>query len=67
MADRERLVNPIALRMLLVNYALVLRRNHRAREARSIEARAAAIRVDRRAASIMDITDLLPKVTPSKR
>jgi tetratricopeptide (TPR) repeat protein len=67
MADREPLVDPFARRALLNNYAAVLRRNHHRREARSIEARAAAIRVDRTAGAIVDITDLLPKVKPSKK
>jgi len=67
MADREPWVDPFALRSLLVNYALVLRRNHRAREARSIEARAAAIRTDRSPAAIVDITELLSKDKPTKK
>jgi len=67
MADREPWMDPVALRSLLVNYALVLRRNHRPREARSIEARAAAIRIDRTASAIVDITELLPKAKPAKK
>jgi tetratricopeptide (TPR) repeat protein len=60
-ADREPWVDPVALRSLLTGYARVLRRNHRGREARSIEARAAAIQTDRTASVIVDVTDLLPK------
>jgi tetratricopeptide (TPR) repeat protein len=67
MADRERWVDPFTLRTLLNNYAEVLRRNHRGREARSLEARAAAIPVDRTAAAIVDITELLPKAKPVKK
>jgi hypothetical protein len=67
MVDREPWVDPVALRSLLVNYALALRRNRRAREARSIEARAASIRIDRTVGSIVDITELLPKVKPAKK
>ena len=67
MADREPWVDPVALRSLLVNYAKVLHRNHHGREARSIEARAAAIRTDGTASAIVDITDLLPKDKPSRK
>ena len=67
MVDREPWVNPVALRSLLDNYSRVLRRNHHTREARSIEARAAKIQMDRTTASIVDITDLLPTVKPSKK
>lgn len=66
-ADREPWVDPFALRALLNNYAAVLRRNHHRREARSIEARAAAIRIDRTTASIVDITELLPKAKATKK
>jgi tetratricopeptide (TPR) repeat protein len=57
MADREPWVDPLALRFLLTNYAVVLRKNHHGREARSIEARAAAIQIDRSTAAFVDITD----------
>jgi hypothetical protein len=66
-ADREPWVDPFALRALLNNYAAVLRRNHHRQEARSIQARAAKISIDRSTASIVDITDLLPKGSPSKK
>jgi hypothetical protein len=67
MADREPWVDPSTLRALLNSYAAVLRRNNHKREARSIEARAAAMRVDRKAAAIVDITELLPKAKPPKK
>jgi tetratricopeptide (TPR) repeat protein len=67
LVDREPWVAPLALRELLDNYAAVLRKNNHKREARSIEARAAAIRVDRKAAAIVDITELLPKAKPPKK
>jgi tetratricopeptide (TPR) repeat protein len=67
MVDREPWVNPVALRSLLDNYSRVLRRNHHKREARSIEARAAKIQMDRTTASVVDITDLLPTVKPSNK
>jgi tetratricopeptide (TPR) repeat protein len=52
---------------LLNNYAVVLRRNNRRRQARSIEARGAAIQVDGRRATIVDITELLPTDKPVKK
>jgi tetratricopeptide (TPR) repeat protein len=67
MADREPWVDPLALRFLLTNYAAVLRRNHHGREARPIEARAAAIQIDRTRAALVDITDLLPKTKSTKK
>jgi tetratricopeptide (TPR) repeat protein len=66
-ADRELWVDPFALRVLLNNYAAVLRRNHHRREARSIERRAAKIQIDGATNSIVDITDLLPKDKPSRK
>jgi len=67
MADREPRVDPLALRSILNNYAAVLRRNHHGREARSIEARAAAIPIGGGPATIVDITELLPKAKPVKK
>jgi tetratricopeptide (TPR) repeat protein len=67
MSDREPWVDPVAHRSLLTNYALVLRKNHHRREARSIEARAAATQTDRTTAAIVDFTDLLPKDKPAKK
>jgi tetratricopeptide (TPR) repeat protein len=67
MADREPWVDPVALRSLLTNYALVLRKNHHRREARPIEARAAAIQIDRTRAALVDTTDLIPKTRPTKK
>jgi len=67
MADRESWVDPVALRSLLTIYAVALRKNGHRREARSIEARAVKVQIDRTTASIVDIADLLPKVKPSKK
>jgi hypothetical protein len=67
MADRELWVDPFILRELLNNYAVALRRNNHRREARSIEARRAAIQVDGRPVTIVDITELLPKAKPMKK
>jgi tetratricopeptide (TPR) repeat protein len=67
MADRESWVDPLALRSLLTNYAVVLRKNHHRREARAIEARAAAVQIGRIRTAIVDTTDLLPKTKPAKK
>jgi tetratricopeptide (TPR) repeat protein len=66
-ADREPWFDAFALRALLNNYAAVLRRNHRGREARSIEQRAAAIPIGGPPSTVVDITELLPKAKPSKK
>jgi tetratricopeptide (TPR) repeat protein len=67
MADREPWVDPFALRSILNDYAAVLRRNNRGREARSIEQRAAGIPMGGLPGTVVDITGLLPKVKPSKK
>jgi tetratricopeptide (TPR) repeat protein len=59
MADREPAVHPLVLRSLLTNYAVVLRKTHQTREARSIEARAAGLPKDGANASVVDLSDLL--------
>jgi tetratricopeptide (TPR) repeat protein len=67
MADREPFVDPPLLRWMLVNYSYVLRRNHHRREARSIEARRAALPADRGTADVVDLTDLLAEKKPAKK
>jgi hypothetical protein len=57
----------VDLRTVLNNYAAVLRRNNHKREARSVEARSAKIQINHTSASIVDITDLLPKAKPSRK
>ena len=66
MADRESKVDPAALRSLLASYGVVLRKNHHRREARSIEARAAALGRDHTKDDVVDVTDLFarPKHVP---
>jgi tetratricopeptide (TPR) repeat protein len=59
-ADRDTRLDPALLKSLLANYAHVLRKNHRGKEARSIEARAAALQTGV-ADRVVDISDLLPK------
>lgn len=60
-ADRESQVEPAALRSLLIDYAVVLRKNHRRREARSIESRIAALGGDARQSGVVDLSDLLAR------
>jgi tetratricopeptide (TPR) repeat protein len=57
--DREAHVDPAAVATLLDNYAITLRKNHRKREARSIEARASALRVHPATNAVIDVTELL--------
>ena len=59
-ADRESKVDPLALQSLLVNYGIVLRKNHHRREAHSIEARAAALGRDHMK-DVVDVTALFAK------
>jgi tetratricopeptide (TPR) repeat protein len=66
-ADQEPRVDPVALRSLLTNYAYVLRRNRHGREARSMEARAAAIHLDPAPSTTIDVSDLLPKGKSAER
>jgi len=66
-ADQEPWVEPIALRSLLTDCAYVLRRNHHGPEARSIEARAAAMHLDPAPSTIIDVTELLPKGKSAKK
>jgi tetratricopeptide (TPR) repeat protein len=59
MADRQLQLDPAALAPVLDGYAYVLRKNHRRREARSIEERAAALHDQSTARAIVDATELL--------
>ena len=67
MADQQPWVEPVVLRSLLSDYAYVLRRNRRRREARPIEARAAAIHVDPAMSGIIDVTDLRAKPNRTRK
>jgi tetratricopeptide (TPR) repeat protein len=58
MVDREAHVDPAAVATLLDNYAIALRKNHRKREARSIEARASAVRSHPATNAVVDVTEL---------
>jgi tetratricopeptide (TPR) repeat protein len=59
MMDREAHVDQAALATLLDNYAIALRKNHRKREARSIEARSSALRGNPATNAVVDVTELL--------
>lgn len=66
-ADSEMRLDPLALETLLVNYAYVLRKNHRRREARAAEARAATLYSDRTIDPVVDASELLPKTKAAKK
>jgi tetratricopeptide (TPR) repeat protein len=59
MVDREAHVDPVAVATLLDNYAITLRKNRRKRDARSVEARASALRVRPAPNPVVDLTELL--------
>lgn len=59
MIDREAHVDPAAVATLLDNYAMALRKNHRKGEARSMEARATAVRGHPATNPVVDVTELL--------
>jgi tetratricopeptide (TPR) repeat protein len=66
-ADRDTRLDPAVLNSLLANYAHVLRKNHRGREARTIEARAAALQTHGLTDGVVDASELFPKPKVSKR
>ncbi|MGI9072948.1 MAG: hypothetical protein ACR2JB_16955 [Bryobacteraceae bacterium] len=59
MVDRQAHVHPAAVATLLDNYAIALRKNHRKRDARSIEARASTLRDRPATNAVVDVTELL--------
>ena len=59
--DRETRLDPVTLKRLLVNYGYVLRKANRRKEARSIEARAAAIHAPTLTNAVVDVTELVSK------
>jgi hypothetical protein len=66
-ADRELRVEPTVLRSLLIDYAVVLRKNHRRREAQSIETRIAALQPDGLTDKVVDVSEMFAKPRASKR
>ena len=61
LADRDTRLDPAELKTLLLNYVYVLRKTHRKKEARSVEARAAAIHGPALRNAIVDVTELVSK------
>jgi tetratricopeptide (TPR) repeat protein len=66
-ADRDTRMDPTLLKSLLANYAHVLRKNHRGREARTIEARAAALKTHELTNGVVDLSELVAKSRTDKR
>lgn len=66
-ADRDTRMDPAELKFLLVSYAHVLRKNHRGREARTIEARAAALQTQELMGKVVDASELFAEPKASKR
>jgi tetratricopeptide (TPR) repeat protein len=66
-ADRDTRMDPAVLKSLLANYALVLRKNHRGRDARAIEVRAAALQTHELTDGVVDISELLAKPKTAKK
>jgi tetratricopeptide (TPR) repeat protein len=66
MADRDTRLDPAVLKSLLAEYAHVLRKNHRGREARTIEARAAA-QTHGLTDGVVDASELFPKPKVSRK
>jgi tetratricopeptide (TPR) repeat protein len=67
MADREPELHLLELAHVLDGYASVLRKNHRRREARSIEARAAALHGQSTTRAVIDATELLANAKGVKK
>jgi tetratricopeptide (TPR) repeat protein len=59
-------VDSTVIATVLTNYPQILRKTHRRREARSIEARASLLRRDHASNAVVDVTDLLAKEKPKK-
>lgn len=60
-------LDPALLKALLANYAHVLRKNHRGTEARSIEARAAALQTSELTNGVVDISELFANPRTDKK
>jgi tetratricopeptide (TPR) repeat protein len=67
MAELESQEDSAAFASLLTNYAHVLRRNHHAREARTVESRASALGGKQTRDLVVDVTDFLGKPNSTKR
>jgi tetratricopeptide (TPR) repeat protein len=67
MAEKESHANPVLLRALLTDYAILLKNTHRGREARFFEKRAAALRDYSTTKALVDVNELLREVRSNKR
>ena len=61
LADRDARLDPAARKFMLLNFAYILRKAHRAKEARTIEARAASINAPGSTNAIVDVSEFLEK------
>jgi tetratricopeptide (TPR) repeat protein len=66
LADDDPRLSPVSLGYVLNNYAQVLRKNHRGREAREIEARVAALGSGSARRAVVDVSELLAKPKSAK-
>ena len=66
-ADCDTRMDPVLLKSLLANYSHVLRKNHRGREARTIEARAAALKTHDLTDGVVDASELFANPRTAKR
>src|ERR1035437_7723433 len=64
---RDTRLDPAVLKSLLTAYAYILRKNHRGREARTIEARAAALPTRGLTDAVVDASELFAKPRTAKR
>ena len=62
MADRDARLDPGQRKLMLVNFAHILRRAHRAPEARSMEARARAIHTPESTNAVVDFSEMVDNV-----
>ena len=67
MSDQESRIEPSTHATLLAAYALVLRKNHHAGEARGVETRLAALRRSAAITDVVDVSEFVPKPKPTKR
>jgi len=66
-AARDRQLSRTFLESVLADYAYVLRKNHRRREARAIETRAAALQSSDLTKEVVDVSELLAKAGTAKK
>src|SRR6185369_16282060 len=66
-SDTEMGLDPPELEVVLRNYAHVLHKNHRDREASSIEERVTAVRLARGNGNVVDVSELLARPKARKR